>query len=222
MVDSKLKTYRLHKYLEIFKWFVYYLLKRIKFSVQKNKTLRKYWENVVKKNTGKVREFCWSGKVGIMFRRRIAGIWSIPCIPYCLFTNANFWRETSTQRFDGFPVFFRDLTKGNTRNLTIPCIPKLKLKRKTLLLTEANKQHTSVADPRFPGEGGSANPWVWGKNLLFGNIWPKTEMKEIGPRRGLTSLAPPFWSANAHYIIWTNSAVINCSFQFQPLRIDWW
>ena len=30
------------------------------------------------KNTGKVREFGWSGKVGTMFRRRIAGIDQFP------------------------------------------------------------------------------------------------------------------------------------------------
>ena len=38
----------------IFKWTVYYLLKCIKFSVRKNKTLKKYWK--MEKNTGKVRE----------------------------------------------------------------------------------------------------------------------------------------------------------------------
>ena len=45
----------------IFKWTVCYLLKWIKFSVYKNKTLKKYWK--MDKNTGKVREFCQCGKV---------------------------------------------------------------------------------------------------------------------------------------------------------------
>ena len=40
-------------FLVIFKWILHYLLKWIKFSVKKNKTLKKYWKNG--KNTGKVR-----------------------------------------------------------------------------------------------------------------------------------------------------------------------
>ena len=42
---------------------MYYLLKWIKFSVEQNKTLKKILKNG-EKNTGKVREFCESGKVG--------------------------------------------------------------------------------------------------------------------------------------------------------------
>ena len=34
-------------------------------SSKENKTLKKYW-NIGKKNAGKVREFCQSGKVGTM------------------------------------------------------------------------------------------------------------------------------------------------------------
>ena len=63
------KTWRIwNKYymifLMIFKWTVYYLLKWIKFSVYKIRTLEKYWKKA--KNTGKVREFCQSRKVGTL------------------------------------------------------------------------------------------------------------------------------------------------------------
>ena len=34
------------------------------FSLKKNKTFKKYWK--MAKNTGKVREFCQSGKVGTL------------------------------------------------------------------------------------------------------------------------------------------------------------
>ena len=51
-------------FLVIFKWTVYYLLKWIKLSVKKNKTLKKYWK--MAKNTGKVREFCQSWKAGTL------------------------------------------------------------------------------------------------------------------------------------------------------------
>ena len=52
----------------IFKWTVQFLVKWIKFSVKKNKTLKKYWKNGKKywKSQGKVREFCQSGKVGTL------------------------------------------------------------------------------------------------------------------------------------------------------------
>ena len=55
-------------FLVIFKWTVHYLLKWIKFSVKKNKKLKKYWKNSKKywKSQGKVREFCQSGKVGTL------------------------------------------------------------------------------------------------------------------------------------------------------------
>ena len=46
------------------------LVKWIKFSVKKNKTLKKYWKNGKKywKSQGKVREFCQSGKVGTLLQ----------------------------------------------------------------------------------------------------------------------------------------------------------
>ena len=55
-------------FLAIFKWTVYYLPKWIKFSVKKNKTLKKYWKNRKKywNSQGKVREFCQSEKVGTL------------------------------------------------------------------------------------------------------------------------------------------------------------
>ena len=55
-------------FLVIFKWTVHFLVKWIKFSVKKNKTLKKYWKNGQKywKSQGKVREFCQSGKVGTL------------------------------------------------------------------------------------------------------------------------------------------------------------
>ena len=58
----------------IFKWTVYYLPKWIKFSVKKNKTLKKYWKNGKKywKSQGKVREFCQSKKVGTLSHFSIA------------------------------------------------------------------------------------------------------------------------------------------------------
>ena len=45
----------------------------------------------------------------------------------------------------------------------------------------------------FPVGGGSANAQVGGANLLFGQIFPENcmKMKEIGPRGGRVSLAPP-------------------------------
>ena len=48
------------------------------------------------------------------------------------------------------------------------------------------------------------NPWVWGKNLLYGKIFAQNclKMKGIGPRGrggGLVSLAPPPRSANATF-----------------------
>ena len=48
---------------------MYDLPKWIKFSVKKNKTLKKYWKNGKKywKSQGKVREFCQSEKVGTLF-----------------------------------------------------------------------------------------------------------------------------------------------------------
>ena len=57
------------KFLVIFKWTVHFLVKWIKFSVKKNKTLKKYWK--MAKNTGKVREFCQSGKVGTLFKAQV-------------------------------------------------------------------------------------------------------------------------------------------------------
>ena len=55
-------------FLVIFKWTVHFLVKWIKVSVKKNKTLKKYWKNDKKywKRQGKVREFCQSGKVGTL------------------------------------------------------------------------------------------------------------------------------------------------------------
>ena len=57
-----------------------------------------------------------------------------------------------------------------------------------------------MADPGFPRRGG-ANFQGGGKNLLFGQIFPKNcmKMKEFGPRRGgHASLVPPLRSANGH------------------------
>ena len=51
-------------FLVIFKWTVHYLQKWIKFSFKKTKHKKIYWK--MAKNTGKVREFCQSGKVGIL------------------------------------------------------------------------------------------------------------------------------------------------------------
>ena len=51
-------------FLVIFKWTVHYLLKCIKFSVKKTKHLKNTGK--MAKNTGKVREFCQSGKVGTL------------------------------------------------------------------------------------------------------------------------------------------------------------
>ena len=47
-----------------------------------------------------------------------------------------------------------------------------------------------MADSGFPKRG-DVNPWVWGKNLLFGKIFAENcmKMKEIGPE-GPVSLAP--------------------------------
>ena len=55
-------------FLVIFKGTVHFLVKWIKYSVKKNKTLKKYWKNGKKywKSQGKVREFCQSGKVGTL------------------------------------------------------------------------------------------------------------------------------------------------------------
>ena len=52
-------------FLVIFKLTVYYLLKWMKFSVKKTKTLKEYWK--MEKNIGKVKEFFQSGKVGTMY-----------------------------------------------------------------------------------------------------------------------------------------------------------
>ena len=51
-------------FLVIFKLTVYYFAKMHQFFNLKNKLLKKYWKNG--KNTGKVREFCQSGKVGTL------------------------------------------------------------------------------------------------------------------------------------------------------------
>ena len=50
----------------------------------------------------------------------------------------------------------------------------------------------TVAGPEIPRRGG-ANPWNWGENLLFVNIFAKycVKMKEIGPRLGQVSVVPP-------------------------------
>ena len=53
-------------FLVIFKCTVYHLLTWVKFS-DKNRTLKIYSKNG-KKSTGKVREFCHSGKVGTMIQ----------------------------------------------------------------------------------------------------------------------------------------------------------
>ena len=73
-------------FLVIFKWTVHFLVKWIKFSVKKNKTLKKYWK--MAKNNGKVREFCQSGKVGTLFT------WNYHCAPSSLvqlFWDLNFF-----------------------------------------------------------------------------------------------------------------------------------
>ena len=57
-------------FLMIFKWTVYYLLKWIK--------LKKYWK--MAKNTGKVREFCQSRKVGTLLKcPHFFGWYSLQC-----------------------------------------------------------------------------------------------------------------------------------------------
>ena len=74
-------------FLVIFKVIVYYLLKWIKFSV--NKTLKEYCK--MGKITGKVREFCHCGKVGTMTPRAYFMQYNLTKTIHCTVT----WYDTS-------------------------------------------------------------------------------------------------------------------------------